>query len=150
MKIQIKALTQKDTLWSKVATYAAACDWRAGPQLAEKMRSSAFDDWERVFAALCGEAVAGFCVFSKRDCIPDVPYTPYIGYVFVDQAFRGHRLSQRMIEAALSYAKTLGFERVYLVSDHKNLYEKYGFCKIDEKPAPWDPSATETIFMRAI
>jgi len=39
---------------------------------------------------------------------------------------------------------------VYLVSDHVNLYEKYGFVKIDEKPAPWNPDAMETIFMRLI
>jgi N-acetylglutamate synthase-like GNAT family acetyltransferase len=38
-----------------------------------------------------------------------------------------------MILCAISYAKTLGFEKVYIVSDHINLYEKYGFKKIDEK-----------------
>ncbi|MCL2343968.1 MAG: hypothetical protein FWC62_08760, partial [Firmicutes bacterium] len=29
-------------------------------------------------------------------------------------------------------AKELGFDRVYLTTDHVNLYEKYGFVKIDE------------------
>jgi hypothetical protein len=27
--------------------------------------------------------------------------------------------------------------KVYLVSDHENLYEKYGFRVIDRKTAPW-------------
>ena len=52
-----------------------------------------------------------------------------------------------MIRYALKYARGLGFDRVYLVSDHENLYEKYGFVKIDEKPAPWNPDTMETIFV---
>ncbi|WP_211237343.1 GNAT family N-acetyltransferase [Paenibacillus massiliensis] len=58
---------------------------------------------------------------------------------------RGNRLSEKLILSVLTYAKELGFEKVYLVSDHVNLYEKYGFVKIDEKEAPW--GAMETIFM---
>ena len=45
----------------------------------------------------------------------------------------------------MPHLKGLGFDKVYLVSDHVNLYEKYGFVKIDEKEAPW--GAMETIFM---
>ena len=81
------------------------------------------------------------------DCIPDVSYTPYISFVFVGEEYRGKRLSENMIRCALKYAKELNFERVYLVSDHENLYEKYGFVKIDEKSAPWNPDTLETIFM---
>ncbi|MDO4298341.1 MAG: hypothetical protein Q4C59_07700 [Lachnospiraceae bacterium] len=33
--------------------------------------------------------------------------------------------------------KYQGFEEVYLVSDHVNLYEKYGFSVVDRKMAPW-------------
>jgi N-acetylglutamate synthase-like GNAT family acetyltransferase len=38
-----------------------------------------------------------------------------------------------MIETVIHYARTLEFWKVYIVSDHINLYEKYGFTKIDEK-----------------
>jgi N-acetylglutamate synthase-like GNAT family acetyltransferase len=33
----------------------------------------------------------------------------------------------------IEYAKELNFNEIYIVSDHINLYEKYGFTKIDEK-----------------
>jgi len=69
--------------------------------------------------------------------IPDIPYTPYIGFVFVGERYRGKRLSGKLILSALAYAKELGFDQAYLISDHVNLYEKYGFVKIDEKEAPW-------------
>lgn len=68
--------------------------------------------------------------------------------MFVDEEYRGKRYSEKLINAALEYTGELGFERIYLVSDHVNLYEKYGFVKIDEKPAPWNPDTMESIFMR--
>lgn len=134
-------------LWEKLAEYADNCSWRAGKNLAKQMRINDFHDWERVFVALVGDCIAGYCTFAKTDCIPNVPYTPYIGYMFVGEPYRGNRLSEKLIDYALGYAKELGFQRVYLVSDHVNLYEKYGFKKIDEKPAPWNPDTKETIFM---
>lgn len=135
--MEIKAITSSDALWVRVMEYAAACSWRAGPFLAEEMRRGAFSDWERVVVALEGEALCGYCVVSKTDCIPDVPYTPYIGFLFVGEAHRGRRLSQKLIEFAKEYLRTAGFAEVYLVSDHENLYEKYGFTVIDRKTAFW-------------
>lgn len=120
-------------LWEKVMTYARSCSWPAGPVLAGQMQKREFSDWERVFAAWDGETVAGFCTLAKTDCIDGVPYSPYIGYVFVGQPYRGKRLSQRLIAHALAYAKSLGFSTVYLVSGERGLYEKYGFVKLEER-----------------
>ena len=141
-------LTSQDSLWRPTADFADSCSWRAGKWLAEQMHQGSFSDWERVFVAVDEERIMGFCTLAKTDCIVDVPYTPYVGYVFVDEAFRGHRLSEKLIVAAADYARTLGFDRVYLVSDHENLYERFGFVKIDEKPAPWNPDVMESIFAR--
>ena len=146
--IAIHSLAAGDALWESLAAYAEHCSWSAGGNLAKQMRAHGFHDWERVFAATQGTEIAGYCTLSARDCLPDVPYTPYISFVFVGEAHRGHRLSEALIRHALQYARELGFDRVYLVSDHVNLYEKYGFVKIDEQPAPWNPDTMETIFMR--
>jgi GNAT superfamily N-acetyltransferase len=97
------------------------------------MQDNVFTDWERVFVATDGDKIVGFCTFTKEDGIPDVEYSPYIGYIFVDEAYRGQRLSEQMIETVISYAKNLQFREIYIVSDHIGLYEKYGFVKIDEK-----------------
>ena len=146
--MNIEILSPSSPLWEPVAQYADACSWGAGKALARDMRSGAFTDWERVFAALDGERVCGFCTAAKTDCIPDVPYTPYIGFVFVDEACRGRRLSQKLIQAAMAYLKSVGFDRVYLTSDHENLYEKYGFTVIDRKTAFW--GAEEKIYTQAL
>ena len=147
--MMIEALTPADCRWDAVAQYASTCSWRAGQTLAQQMRSEYFQDWERVFAAFTPEGdVAGYCTLAARDCLPDAPYSPYIGMVFVGEAHRGHRLSERLLQYASDYAASLGFSRVFLVSDHEGLYEKYGFLKADERPAPWDPATVETIFFR--
>lgn len=143
--MQIESLTYSDKLWQAVAEYAQNCSWKAGGNLAKQIKEGQFSDWERVFVALDDDQIAGYCTFAKTDCIPDVSYTPYIGFMFVGEQYRGQRLSEKLILSVLTYAKELGFEKVYLVSDHVNLYEKYGFLKIDEKEAPW--GAIETIFM---
>lgn len=143
--MQIKVLSNIDELWDDVAEYADNCSWRAGKNLAKQMRENDFSDWERVFAVLDEDNIAGYCTLRKTDCIPNVTYTPYIGFVFIGEPYRGSRLSEKLIFSALQYAKELRFDKVYLVSDHINLYEKYGFIKIDEKLAPW--GNMETIFM---
>lgn len=146
-KVVLLPVVYGSDLWEKLTEYADACSWNAGKSLAKQLRANDFCDWEQVFIALVDNSIAGYCTFAKKDCIPDVPYTPYIGYMFVGEQYRGDRLSEKLINFALRYAKEQGFDRVYLVSDHVNLYEKYGFVKIDQKPAPWNPDRMETIFM---
>ena len=146
----IKPITNDDEIWEIVACYADECTWSAGKNLAREMRTNSFRDWERVFVAFEDNHIVAYCTLTKTDCIPNVPYTPYIGYMFVGEQYRGRRISQKLINFVLEYAKVLHFSKVYLVSDHINLYEKYGFIKIDEKPAPWNPDINETIFMHLI
>ena len=129
----IKAITSESPLWQGTIRYAASCSWKAGPYLAKAMQENRFADWERVFVAVNNEEITGYCTFVKKDCIPDVDYYPFIGFVFVDEVYRGARLSQRLINAVIEYARELSFNNIYITSGEKGLYEKYGFSKIDEK-----------------
>lgn len=146
--MDIKAITSNDSMWTNVIDYAENCSWKAGVNLAIKMKKEYFTEWERVFIAIEDDEIAGYCTIAKKDCIPEVPYTPYIGFMFVGEKFRGNRISQKLILNAMAYAKGLGFEKIYLVSDHDNLYEKYGFSVIDKKIAYW--GAEEKIYMQCL
>ena len=143
-----ETITSSNELWEQVRAYAAACSWSAGKSLAYSMQANVYTDWERVIVAYQGEHICGYCTVAKTDCIPNVPYTPYIGYVFVDEEYRGNRLSQKLILFAISYLKEMGFNEVYLVSDHENLYEKYGFSVVDRALAPW--GSVEKIYRKSI
>ena len=99
------------------------------------MEANAFRDWERVIVAVEDRRIVGYCTFSERDELPEeYGYSPFIGFVFVEEKHRGNRISQRMIEAALRYAKALGYGTVYLMSGEQGLYEKYGFVRMGEYP----------------
>lgn len=146
-RMEIKMITSSDEIWNKVRNYANECSWKAGKSLANSMDKKIFSEWERVIVAIDKNVtLCGYCTVAKRDCIPDVDYTPYIGYMFVDEKYRGNRLSQKLIQYAMEYLRSMGFEKVYLVSDHENLYEKYGFSVIDKKMAPW--RSMEKIYMQ--
>lgn len=142
------SITSSDDMWKEVSQFAQNCSWRAGKSLSQNMSDNTFTDWERVIVALHENDIAGYCTVAKSDCIPNVSYTPYIGYMFVDEKYRGQRLSQKLISYAMSYLQALGFQQVFLVSDHENFYEKYGFKVIDKKMAPW--GEIEKIYMREI
>lgn len=144
----IEPVTYTDALWDEVKRYAAACSWRAGKSLAQEMKNHAFSDWERVFVLHENGNIYGYCTVAKKDCIPDLTYTPYIGYLFVDEKKRGHRMGQKLILAAMDYLRNVGFHEVYLVSDHENLYEKYGFSVICRAAAPW--GAVEKIYHQSL
>ncbi len=146
--MNFKAITSSDELWRRVRNYAEGCSWRAGKALANRMDNNEFGDWESVIAAMDGEKICGYCTVSKTDCIPAADYTPYVGFIFVGEEHRGNRLSQRLIQYAMDYIETLGYNKVYIVSDHENLYEKYGFRVIDRKMAPW--GSEEKIYMREL
>ena len=98
------------------------------------MRSNSFADWARVIITTDEENVVGFCVFEEKGIMMPLEYdfSPFINLVFVDEHYRGKRISELMIRFALDYAKEIGFKEVYLKSEHHGLYEKYGFEKIAE------------------
>lgn len=148
MRMDIRMLTSSDEMWSKVRDYARDCSWSAGKSLADAMDNHLFTEWERVAVALESQQICGYCTVAKTDCIPEVSYTPYIGYLFVGEAYRGNRLSQKLIRYAMDYLRSTGFDRVHIVSDHENLYEKYGFEVIDRKIAPW--GSMEKIYMQKL
>lgn len=133
--LTIHLIRKGHPFWEKTIGTARSSSWRAGPALAKRMEANAFRDWERVIVAVEDRRIVGYCTFSERDELPEeYGYSPFIGFVFVEEKHRGNRISQRMIEAALRYAKALGYGTVYLMSGEQGLYEKYGFVRMGEYP----------------
>ena len=146
--MKINSITTKSDLWNKLIEYTHSCEREAWPILAQKMNENSFLDWEKIFIAKDNNKIIWFCTFTKEDWIPNCDYSPFVWFIFVDEAYRWKRVSEKMINTAEEYAKTLNFEKVYIVSDHKWLYEKYWFEKVDEKADEmWH---TENIFSRNI
>lgn len=147
--MKIIAITPQSPLWERTIAFAQSCSWRAGPYLASLMRKNAFTDWERVFVALEGDELAGYCTLAKTDTIPAAPYTPYTGFVFVSERFRGARVSEKMLAATEATARALGFSTMHIVSGEKGLYEKYGYAPL-KNVSDYKPGSDEVIFAKAL
>ena len=126
-------ITKGHILWDKTISFAQSCSWKAGPYLADRMKVNSFKGWERVVVAVENETIVGYCTFSERDeLLNEYDYSPFISFVFVDEQHRGKRISEKMIRQTLSYAKSIGYRTVYIMSGEHGLYDKYGFEKIGD------------------
>lgn len=148
VNMQVKSISKNDKLRSILIKYCKNCPREAWPILAKKMNENNFLDWERIFVAIENDEIIWFCTFTKEDWIPNCDYSPFVWFMFVDEKYRWNRISERMINEVEKYAKSLNFEKICIVSDHKWLYEKYWFEKCDEIVD--ELGRIETIFFRGI
>jgi len=146
--LEIFAMTQEHELWNATITFAENCSWKAGPYLAQLMKQNKFLEWERVFAVCEDGEVVGYCTLTAKDELPDTyDFTPFIGFVFVDEKCRGKRISEKLINSVADYANKLGYETIYIMSGEQGLYEKYGFEKIGEYRTIYD--SVDQLFKRS-
>lgn len=86
-----------------------------------------FRDWEAMFAAVADGRIVGMASLMKTDYYPLPEIYPWVSSIFVSEAYRGNRISQKLIDFANEYAKENGFAKTYIPSEHIGLYEKYGY-----------------------
>lgn len=147
--IKIYNIKNEDLLWSKAIEYIRNCSWEVGIYLAKMMEDNSFLEWERVFIAMDSEKIVGFCNLTAKDELPEgYEFTPFIGFVFVDEKYRGQRISELLVNEASSYAKSIGYKKVYIMSGEEGFYEKYGFELIGEYETIYD--WTDQLFVKDI
>ena len=91
-----------------------------------------FEEWETPFAAMAGERIVGMVTIMKSDYYPLPDVGPWVTTIFVSEEYRGNRISEKLIDFANSYAKSLGFDKTYIPTKHVGLYEKYGYSYIQD------------------
>lgn len=148
--VEIVSIQKQSILWEKTIVYAENCSWRAGKYLASLMKENAFKEWERIFIAKDEMGhIVGFCTIAEKDELPDTyEFTPFIGFMFVDEKHRGQRISEKLIAEASNYAKSLGYHNIYIMSGEVGLYEKYGFRLIGMYETIYD--TCEQLFVKKI
>lgn len=146
--MEIIRLQHNDEYWDKAIDFAENCSWVAGKHLAGMMRNNRFNDWESVFFAVDNNNIYGYCTFLKEDYYQENRYSPWISSIFVTENARGKRVSHKLIECAIGYAKKIGFSKVFIPSDMEGFYEKCGFQPIDKLENYG--GGIDTVFMRKI
>lgn len=63
--------------------------------------------------------------------------SPWIAPLFINKHERGNAFGSLLLEHARKFAGQLGYEKVYLATDHILFYEKYGFREIGLDNFEW-------------
>ena len=126
--LRIERIGRGTELAERFVRFVEKCSWtEAKEHIAGMVRSWVFTDWEAMFCALIGGRIVGMTSVMKTDYYPLPEIFPWVSCVFVDEAFRGARISGKLIAHANRYLAGLGFEKSYIPSDHAGLYERYGY-----------------------
>ncbi|ULQ58910.1 GNAT family N-acetyltransferase [Brucepastera parasyntrophica] len=135
MDCTIITYEEREDLRPALLQYLRDCEWGAAKLLADlHIKNNFFSDDDRTYFLMSGNDIISFLTLARRDCIADENLFPWIGFVYTDTKYRGHRYSEKLIRRALEDAGRKGFSRVYLATDHTGLYEKFGFVFKENRP----------------
>lgn len=119
----------------------AGCDWSAARFLTELLEKGTFNEtlggWGYLFILMDGENLVSFLTLTGQDAVRDEAITPWIGFVFTQPSYRGHRYAGRLLNHAESCAAKMGYAKVYIATDHAGLYEKYGYAYQENRIDCW-------------
>ena len=105
-------------------------DWRAAKYLVQLLDSGDFyvhcGSTSKVFLLTENTDLISFCTYAQKDDIPNTDLTPWIGFVYTFPQFRGKRRIGKLIEYIYRLAKKEGHDALYISTDQKGLYEKFG------------------------
>ncbi|ELC8442471.1 GNAT family N-acetyltransferase [Clostridium perfringens] len=119
-------------LKERILKYVENCGWGVKSFFQEQLELgiSLKRKIPQSFVMLKGEEIIGFYQFIKNEPIRNMELTPWIATLFIDKKHRGQRLSEKLISHGRRYAHKLGYNKVYISTDHIQLYEKMGFREI--------------------
>ncbi|MCR5207272.1 MAG: GNAT family N-acetyltransferase [Eubacterium sp.] len=106
-------------------------DWSASAFLYKLLSENIFfktlGEGSRVLLLTEGDELISHCTFSEYDDIQPTELTPWAGFVYTFPEHRGHRYAGLLFHEIERLAKERNIPEIYLSSNHKGLYEKYGF-----------------------
>lgn len=126
--LEIRKVDRDTDLAGKLIRFVENFSWEEVKEhILWVLRTWKFTDWETVFVAIADGQIVGMASIMKADYYSLPEIYPWISSVFVTEEYRGHRISEKLINFANVYAKEAGFIRTYIPSEHIGLYEKYGY-----------------------
>ena len=88
----------------------------------------------RWYLMLRGEEIIGSYGLIENDFMVREDLCPWLCALYVEPAERGKHLGAQLLEHSREEAAKLGFEKVYLNTDHIGYYEKYNWRYMGDFP----------------
>lgn len=111
-----------------------AIDWQAGPFLMKRYETGNLDNQDVIIVLTTPEnQLIGFVALLKNDIEKTpLPYAPFLSTLYVSNNFRNQHFSNHLISLIINKAKQLNYIKLYTMTEHVGLYEKFGFIEIDQ------------------
>lgn len=93
-----------------------ACEWGAAKFLTELLEKEQFHH-----------------TLGAGDCVDAPELRPWCGFVYTFPAYRHQRIAGKLLHELAEIARQNGENRVYIATDHANVYEKYGCTYLDSR-----------------
>ena len=91
----------------------------------------------RWYLLLAGDEAIGGAGMISNDFISRMDLWPWLCAVYVAEPYRGRRLAGRLICRVKADARAAGFEALYVATNLRGFYERYGFAEIGVGYHPW-------------
>jgi GNAT superfamily N-acetyltransferase len=140
MKHQIIDLRDYPNLLKEAIEYVAQ-RWGLHRRIFEECITSSMTTTSplpRWYLLINGDEIIGSYSLMNNDFVSRQDLWPYLSNLYVDEKERGKGLGAVMLEHARQEAYKLGYNKLYLCTDHINYYEKYGWIHICNGYHTWN------------
>ena len=86
----------------------------------------------KFFLMLKENQIVGCYGLLANDLVSRQDLLPWFACLFIEETERGKRLSSELFVHAKAEASKMGYEKIFLTTDHDGFYEKFGWKRIED------------------